>query len=66
MVIISFQRAPIIMRGKDYTDCADYIHSFQRGYAYRTTFEACEIALQNSCTVLRPNCLLYTSDAADE
>ena len=42
------------MRGKDYTDCADYVYSFQRGNAYRTTFEACEIALQNSCTVLRP------------
>ena len=42
------------MRGKEYTNCADYIYSFHRVNAYRTTFEACEIALQNSYTVLRP------------
>lgn len=53
MVIISFQRAPIIVRGKYYTDCADYIYSFQRGNAYRTTLEAREIALQDSRTILQ-------------
>lgn len=57
MVIISFQRAPIIVRGKNYTDCADYIYSFQCGNAYRTTLEAREIALQDSRTILCPKIL---------